>query len=536
MAQIQEYMPETEGAGPAGNLSPNLGAIGNLGQGVEDLGKGAMAASDVFYKRQEQQEVSKGYALLATKHANDMAGLDKSINDGTVDPSATQAQWSGFVEKNADQFETAGGKNFYNRLSARFGANLLEHAALGKVHVDGAAAVAEHETGVNAQSNALLTNPAGFQNAIDAANILSVQQVKNGQLSQINADKLAVKDNDTFATKALEGWAQTDPVYAKKLLDSGDFDKYLMGQSKEQMYGKIHMAEQAAETDREHRLKVIHEAQKDNDNKLGNQIIDRMVKGDASAQWINSLPISDSKDKLAWLNAARADAKRKQDDGNPAEVHNLYQQMFLPPGDPNKISDVTQLAAHAAAGDINGKEMKELSGWMDTQSPDGKVAFERRKALYALGTANFVEAKDSFTQTRDPMGPLDMRKWVEAWHAKERTLQAAGKPIDGLTDPSSPDFFGNQIQNFKPSYAERMKRRESNYGGTSSDGNANVLAQAPAVTGSPTLPPVAPLSPKTAAPSPVDSGAIDEMKKRPDETWPQYVARTNKVVARKKAK
>lgn len=141
--------------------------------------------------------------------------------------------------------------------------------------------------------------------------------------------------------------------------------------------------------------------------------------------------------------AEHGQAKEEKDNG--AEWGNVVNRMRLPPGDPNRLTEESQLFSYVN----NGLTMK---GWEDAKKLLGKD--DNLKKFYEQGQK---QLDGSSAMNVDQEGARRAYEWYSATSKLIEDGEAAGKSVQSMIDPASKDYVGNNIQNFQESLATQTK-------------------------------------------------------------------------------
>ena len=111
MPELNAELPQVEAQGGIGAVSPNLEAVSApLEEGVEKLGGQMEQTSDVFYRRQSQQEVSQVYADMAQARETWNDNLQDAARTRDIDPDEFKQKMSDAIQPIGDNLSTAAGQ------------------------------------------------------------------------------------------------------------------------------------------------------------------------------------------------------------------------------------------------------------------------------------------------------------------------------------------------------------------------------------------------------------------------------------------
>lgn len=447
MPRIQTYDQQVETQGPTGGVSPNLELATATGRAVENLGRSVDAVGGALEKRESQEEQSSVFAQLATNHANWSAEINKRTANGTLDVDEFKQEYEDSVNKIGDDLSTDAGGNAFKRESARFGSALLQQAAAGKAALAGEEARGNFETALNENSNALYQNPSAFDATRASMESYINSQVSQGLIPAKKADELKDQVDRGLSQSALRGFMQVNPDAAKSLLDNGNFDQYIKGQDKYKMYEEVKQFQRGAEIEKKRQQTALDDAQSARAEEWKNtSAIPQLVSGALQPKAVMNNPDLNSDEKLKWLNLIDARAK-KESNGDPAVENNIMKRMFLPDGDPQKISSVEQMEPYAAKGLISFPKMEQYSAYLQKKSPEAQAMNSQRKMFMDYAKGKLVNA-NPMLGTKDPDGELNFNNLMSEVMKTEQSYRKAGKDPSELFDQKNPNSVWNKVPGF----------------------------------------------------------------------------------------
>ena len=451
MPRIEEYLPETEGQGPVGGLDPRTEAVGRVGAGLERVGQSVENAGQAVYRRQEQAEVSSTAADFSQMRTDYQQRLIQETQDGTLDVDKFKQDYQDDVNQSSEGIKTAGGRDYFNRLSARLGATLTIAAAHGQSQIAGAKAAADWQSEQNANANSLYQDPSSFSD-IQAQSLEGIDaRVQSGGLKAVQAEKLKTEAGANNAMASVRGWAQlgdtgrtnpdgtqiAGPDIAKHILDSGQLDQYLSPQQKEQAYGFVdHAAKAKVAADAQIDKQIKDQQKKDSDDWMIQNMAGYANNSLTPKQIMNS-PLSGLEQMRLIDKIKENNTKKNRPD--PQVITQMTDRMVLPDDDPNKIHNPQELL-----GKVPPADYTRIMGWYN-KTPEGQALNANRKTM-------LDEAKSKILQ-KDPTDPMGnarvgydrLAQFQVDLQAQEKEMVKQGKPIGSLYDPTSKDYFGNVL-------------------------------------------------------------------------------------------
>lgn len=444
MPKINDYS-QNQIAAPRGRVENTTGLenAGAMGKAMAGLGGVIEDIADVSYRRQAQSELSDLNAGFAEARAEWASRIDQEFADGTLDAEKINQDFQDYMFKMNEGVQTREGRNFFERQQARLGGFVLRNATKSQAVLAGAKAAASWRESINNDGNALMSDPSSFDN-IYASQIEALDaQVEIGTIAAKDAEKLKLQTGAELSKAAIRGWADfgdEGPDIAEGELSSGTYDQYLTADQKTQMQGYIRQQRNANEIEKGRERAAEKRAQELASEAWQQENIEKLSKASLSTKSILKSPMS-ADDKIRWMRLADESVKSKTQN-DPRVYNELSRRILLPEGDPKKINSIADLSPYVNRG-ISIQDAVQLSGYVD-KTPDGQSLKSNRKALMDFADAKLVK-KDPMTGVSDPDGERSMATFQVALQAAENQLRKEGKPISSLYDPSSKDYFGNQV-------------------------------------------------------------------------------------------
>src|SRR4029077_21104643 len=125
MPQINEYgAPEVAAQGPVGGISPNVEEMGALGRGIENLGTAVSQGSEMLHCREAQKETSNVYSRINALRVTQTEYLQQHASSPKFDIDDFKSKFADQVNQIGETLNTAEGKDYFERQSARLGGSL----------------------------------------------------------------------------------------------------------------------------------------------------------------------------------------------------------------------------------------------------------------------------------------------------------------------------------------------------------------------------------------------------------------------------
>jgi len=427
----------------------------NPERGIENAIKGVGNVGNALIYRAEQDDVSNLHVGLAKVH--EAAGLEMQdqINKGTFKFDDFKQSYENKLNAVRETVKTPAGQNFFDQQSATMHAETMIGAARAQQTLVGDKAIQDYITATDAVSNTLRRSPSGFLAAVELNKQAIAARVNAGLPAEAGM-KLERAATEQFAKDTMEGWAQFATDKAKAILDSGEMDKYLGKNAKDEMYGKIKTWEAVHRADEERVKKIQSDLANQQQETTMLDFVKKMENGNLlDKDIVNSNLDSDHQIHMLRLNKAKLEDNNHETQG-AAEV-DLFQRMHLPEGDPNKITDEKQLDSEFINKNISWEALTRLRGeYQGKHTTQGKLDSSMKATL-------IQQFKSSITNSNPMMGKMDNigdQKYGEFKLAVDQRFDAqkkAGKPLSDLGDPSKPEWIGNLAPLYRRTMQQTMQ-------------------------------------------------------------------------------
>jgi muramidase (phage lysozyme) len=146
----------------------------------------------------------------------------------------------------------------------------------------------------------------------------------------------------------------------------------------------------------------------------------------------------------------RATGAEKAERTYGSGFYDLYRRVHAPEGDPDRITDASQLYGHVGPqGDLTVAGVDKLNSEIQgRKTPEGAAESEMKKQFLANARAQ-ITGTDEGLHIKDPKGDeLYLRLLAQVLPAYD-AARKAGKSAPSLLNPESADYLGSAIANFK---------------------------------------------------------------------------------------
>lgn len=445
MPKIQPYQMQTQAAGAPQVRSLDVGGSGRgfqqFAEGIKELGAG-------IEKAQDQSDISNLHAKMSQTHADLTVEYHRQLQDGTLDADKFNEYAQTKIDKVGETAKTRVGQNFFTSSAAELKGHFLEQAAMGQSELRGEQAKANYMQALTSSSSALMNDPSTFefvnkqqQDGIDAL-------VATSGLPATKAAELKVHSQSELAKSSVRGWIQLNPDEAKKQLGSGQWDNYVDGDAKKQLFGEADQAIRAKEVENERLKKAQREALEQEQKGTQNDFLQKMESGQLKSKDILNSNLdafgSGSKEQFLQLMKRHNEEKIKTDSGT---YINIWDKIHLPDGDPQKIVDENDLNKYLGRGltltDINAFRA-EMQGKKTIQ---GQEENDLKKGVIDIARGKLTRS-NPLTGFKDPIGDENFQRWHAQFLSDFGEQKQKGKNAKELLNPSSPEYLGKNIDSY----------------------------------------------------------------------------------------
>ena len=448
MPRIEDYNTQVGAQGPVGGLDPRVEAAGAIGRAVSSLGAQVNSSEDLLYRRKEQQETSDTYAFISDQREQYNQKIQQGLQDGSLNVDKIKSDFQDTVNDYSQNISTGGGQNYLQRQAARLQGTITQKAITGQAQQDGIIAVQNLTRAMNSNANTLGNDPTQLQDVVDASREHTQSQVDAGTIKPGQAEKLNNAFEEEYAKSAILGFAQRDPKDAKARLDNGDFDQYfgMDPETKRKMYSEVNRVGFAKEIDNKRSDQAEEDERQAKAEAWKQDNASKIFGGQMSAQ-----EVYNQKDLLSWadqkevMGLIKAGSKEEYK-SDPKVFNDLTRRLYLQDGDPQKITDMTQLAPFIGNG-IAPHEAFSLTSQI-AKTPEARAAQANRKAFFDYAKDQIVR-KDSMTGMADPQGQASLARLMVDVQAKESDYRKQNLSPADLYNPTSKDSLYNTVFQYK---------------------------------------------------------------------------------------
>lgn len=464
LERASQNVPDVQQASPV--------AFSQNERAVQELAGAGMDLWSAVKHREQQQEVSDSTVQLARKQVEWTQKQQEQIQKGTLNVEEFGKAMSDDLDAGGDKLSSQVAKMHYQQSAAQLKMHLLDKGITAQGQIAGDKAKAGYLEEVNLNSSTLINDPSSFEFINNQLKQNLQARVDSGGLPAKHVEELKIHTQEQLAKSAVEGWARSNPEEAKRQLDSGQWDKYIDGRDKLQLYGSVKNSISAREADAARIAKKEAEALAAEQDATRNDFLIKLDKGELSAKEVldSNLDPSGGGSKEHYINLIDKNNKEKLEKSDPHVMNDLTQRLVLEDGNPNKITDQQEILKHLGK-DISINDGTKLLGLLgEKNTPQGAADSLMQKT--ALESLKIKYIKNPLLP--DPKG---MEMFVDAQsQAMQYSLTAAkdGKSKHQIWSPTlggkpNPDYFMNHIsapdrtiEDITQSYADTLGKKNSN--------------------------------------------------------------------------
>lgn len=448
MPKIPEYQTRSQiaGASAAPGRKADPGGV-SLGSGLQAIGKGLGDVGEAVLQKNTRDEIT-GFQLEKIQKDQDLDSryqarrqtLSANINPNSDEYKNFQADTQKDVEDTygqmAENISTPRAKDLYNANYGNAQEHFFKNVAADKAEMAHAAAINAFQGNLNSQSASLFSDPSAYDRAkSDHTNYVSAL-FDTGAIDQKTALELKRKGDQELTQATIKGWIQTNPEYAQEQLDKGRWDADIGGDGRALYQG---MLDQEYKTrDREEKQRVAEQklAIKDSNEQLATKFADMHADGKLTVADIKNSPLA-AKDREHFYTQIDNDLRRQAKgiskfSSDPVVRSAMLDRLYLPDGDPNKITTVSQLMALNAKGRVGSADMKWLVGRLDKQQ-----SAEGREEAAVISRVN-AYAKDVINAGgKDPKSAANVYTFIADFQKSLETGKGNGKSLSELSSPEA---------------------------------------------------------------------------------------------------
>ncbi len=431
---------------------------GMVGEAVSGFGKSVGSFGEAMQKHDENQDINDTHAALSQLRNDYTRRIQTETQAGTIDAEKLHQDYEDSVNKITGNMQTHKGQEYLSQHSAMLGSDLIHTASVSQAQVAGKLAVEQWNNSLNLNGNTLQSSPSSFDGTLRDSISAIEAQVQNGSLSRVQAEELKRKTGEQLSDAAVHGWANINADQAKKILDSGTFDKYMDNTKKESLYGTIRAYKNAEITEQERVLKVQKEYKEKQSEKWQNDAISKLSDNSLDPKAILESPMTAAQ-KHQWLGWQRQHVN-EQFSTDKAVVNNIQQRILLPDTDTTgqRIVNQNQVMQYLGKG-LTIDDVQKLTKFIDN-TPQGKDLSAQRKLFFDAAKAQIIKT-DPFSRTS--AGHENLARLTDAASKAEEQAVKDGKNPSSVYDQNSKDNMWNQIPKYKMSMEEFQKNAMGQY-------------------------------------------------------------------------
>jgi hypothetical protein len=489
MAQIHQYMPTVE-ADTLRYHEPDAKAedFPGGGTGLSDIASGIQDDASTLQGIANQDEVAHVGVAMSAARAQWGTELTKRVENGTLDPTAFTTEMNNATQSIGDGLATRAGQLAFQEKQAEMVSSIGLAAGEKYATAKSATAIASYGQMSDNWRNAAEGDPLGQYSSVlrEAHNTLYDPNGPYANMPEATRIKLDQVTKSNITMSMLEGEMRIDPRTAMTMLDSGDYDTLLDGNQKYMLQRKADRYIAAQEADGRLQDRLAKEAQTAAQQETANKLYKGIMAPNTTVTNKDIVAANMPWQKQDEL--VRVLAREQSPEALAAVSHQTaieaFHRIYAPPGDPDRITDESQIAdlyAHREAdGSITGKMTKAdfqstRQEFENSRSGEGMQLGKTMDKLFTAMKGQFSRANMSNVDGEGDERNYNYQFWV---HQQVAAYQKAGKDPMDLFIPTKPEFVGAQpiVDSFQTTLTQQIENLTRNKIGTGAGPPAPVVA------------------------------------------------------------
>lgn len=461
MPRIKEISSQTNPTGPI--TGPAFDSEkGSIARGLAKFGAGVSELGDTLKQNEERKDISEMQKEIQKRNADDSILLDTEFKSGTLETEKFMDKRRERFQELKDRASTNAGRAFLDEQGAKLDAHFLTSATQYQSELARSRAISNDADTFNNISNSTFNDPTAYA--------VNKDQYFKGIDAQVGpqgipfdaAEKLKTQRKEELAQRALDGWININPEFAKKQIESGKWDAEIGGETKSKYINKVDIAIKAKKGDQEESLKLAEKAKKARSDVFKKQVMSNLHDGNTAGilKTIVSNPDIDADEAKVWYNFAQ-DWMRGKWERNPALETDLLMRINAPYGDPKKITDTKQLLKEVGPKKLDPAGYNFLVDQLvSPNTPEAAAHKESRQTLLNSAAEKIMGPAG----IRDPIGKEQYGRYVQALAIKEAEYRSQGKDVSLLYDLNdTPDSFSGQISTYQRTFKQKMRSKVNQF-------------------------------------------------------------------------
>lgn len=462
MAKIPSYQSQGQIIGPVNQRNATGEDFGAAqGRATQGLGREVVNLGNQINVRQEQREISRLNAEMATAQAEMTVELQEELNNADPNDDAFGERYQQKVQdrlaKIAETAETRGGKLFMEKAGAETSAHFFQNASLGQIQLAGKAAKENYLASVDAMTTMVTNSPANYGFAVQQMETAAMAMpglTTEAKLTIIREGAQKIAESAAFG-EIQQSSTVKDAMAVRDEIKAGKYDENIDGAMKTALIAKAEAQADAIDRDDKLKLAEAEKAKKELNNATSLDIGNKIRSGTATYQDIMTAvsagDISDDStqralfDEMDDYKASLEGGRTKKDD--PATYSDFQARLVLPDGDARKLK-LSEAEQAFGRGQLSresyGFFRDEISGKKD---PEHKEAMSRFTD-FLQGTKTSITDSDPITKRVDAVGDQLFLEYSQRSRAIFMQGLEKGLKPEQLLSPGSPEYIGKLIPQY----------------------------------------------------------------------------------------
>ncbi len=448
MPKIIPITREVDAVGPVQGRRASAESFGG-GAMFAEMGKSLSTIGDVLEKRAAQEDAINISKQSSEVYAKYTKMIDDMANSGEITEQGALERINENFEKDFSAIGENVGSMAGQKMLAEKQATMQQHFFVSALKtssaVKGQKAKQDFQETINVFSSGAYSNPDSFDFGKQQIDSAVDNMVATGMIGEMDAQGLKQHGQSELAAGAMKGWIDKNPQYAKEQLNSGRWDAYFDGDKKAMLDAQADQSIRAKEYDLERAQRQSEQALKKAQMETQNQFLQKMVKGDLTADDIlkSNLDPFGSGSKEQFIQLMKAGTGQNRTD--PKTMNNLFERIHLPDGDPKKLYDENELNQAFIDKKLSKEDLNFLRG--ETQglrTEEGKAENKLKQQAFNQAKAALIRP-DPIMGQKDPLGEQQYAQFLVTFNKELADQRKQGKSLTELLDPASKDYITDKI-------------------------------------------------------------------------------------------
>lgn len=475
--RLESYQSQVRAPGASPLVSPQqvtpqmMGA--GIGQGLKDLAGGVQDGFQAVEKAAVQSDVSTASIEAARARADYTKSLNEKLRSATPGDKTIAdtfvADYDNTIQKVRDKLSTGAGQRAFDQSSAVLRSDLYTKANAGQAELMGVKAQSDYKGTLNHLSASLIEDPSAFPQVLQQHDATLAGLVSTGMMPADKAMELKTQMTPELAKSALRGWIRSDPDATLKDLQDphSQWDQYINGDIKHQMFGEIKQQQSANRTEAERQQALLDQAKQERVNATQNQFLGDLSKNELTAQTVlddPNLPAFGSGSKNQFLEMMQKQAASGGKMQKDSSVFLAYFDRINGLHGAKPLLDENELNEGVGHG-LDMESLNMLRGEMQKRKTTEGMNTSKIQSSMLETAKDLITGVNSVTGVRDPEGPASYVRFMSTFLKEWDDNKKAGVSDSQMTDPNNSHYMGYKYKTYARSMEQLQGSMMNSLGG-----------------------------------------------------------------------